>query len=135
MALEAQTKSHGQEPWSFTDSELVNFAVLVRQDLIKNLLLKTPDVYSNRYFDTIKDTPEPKSAITRIDQLIQQVSTDISGKWISRDSVRTLAQLIVRECAKIGEDYGDDGLSSDPEGNRYPLNAGIAIRKHLGVEE
>jgi len=43
--------------------------------------------------------------------------------------------LIVRECAKIGEDYGDDGLSSDPEGNRYPLNAGIAIRKHLGVEE
>ena len=45
------------------------------------------------------------------------------------------AQLIVRECAKIGEDYGDDGLSSDPEGNRYPLNAGIAIRKHFGVEE
>jgi len=74
----------------------------------------------------------------RIRELYNQslVVQNDDAQWIESElDSEKFAELIVRECAKIGEDYGDDGLSSDPEGNRYPLNAGIAIRKHFGVEE
>ena len=34
----------------------------------------------------------------RIQALIDQVGTDISGKWISVDDAETLAEAIIREC-------------------------------------
>jgi len=74
----------------------------------------------------------------RIKEFAEQVGFGWDDKYhwyVGSRQMEKFAELIVRECAKIGEDYGDDGLSSDPEGNRYPLNAGIAIRKHFGVEE
>ena len=37
----------------------------------------------------------------RISQLILRAGTDVSGKWISRDQAALLAQLIVRECARL----------------------------------
>jgi hypothetical protein len=33
-----------------------------------------------------------------LQNLIQQVGTDVSGKWISVDRIDQLANLIVREC-------------------------------------
>ena len=36
-----------------------------------------------------------------IRQLINQVGTDISGKWIAVDKVDKLAELIVKECARV----------------------------------
>jgi hypothetical protein len=34
----------------------------------------------------------------RIQALIDQVGTDVSGKWISVDDAETLAEAIIREC-------------------------------------
>jgi hypothetical protein len=34
----------------------------------------------------------------RIQTLIEQVGTDVSGKWISVDDAETLAEAIIREC-------------------------------------
>jgi hypothetical protein len=34
----------------------------------------------------------------KLQNLIQQVGTDVSGKWISVDKIDQLANLIVREC-------------------------------------
>jgi hypothetical protein len=33
-----------------------------------------------------------------IKQLINQVGTDVSGKWIAVDKIDQLAELIIREC-------------------------------------
>lgn len=34
----------------------------------------------------------------KIQQLVNQIGTDVSGKWIAVDRVDQLADLIVREC-------------------------------------
>ena len=35
---------------------------------------------------------------TKLQELVNQIGTDVSGKWIAVDSVDQLADLIVREC-------------------------------------
>ena len=35
---------------------------------------------------------------TKLQNLVEQVGTDVSGKWISVDRIDQLADLIVREC-------------------------------------
>ena len=35
---------------------------------------------------------------TKIQELVNQIGTDVSGKWIAVDRVDQLADLIVREC-------------------------------------
>lgn len=35
---------------------------------------------------------------TRLQELVNQIGTDVSGKWIAVDRVDQLADLIVREC-------------------------------------
>lgn len=60
----------------------------------------------------------------RIRELLQQVGTDVSGKWISVDNAEKLAELIVRECADIGQRYAD--------GNYEVPNQ---ILEHFGVAE
>ena len=37
----------------------------------------------------------------RVDQLVQQVGTDISGKWISTDRMNQFAELVVQECIQL----------------------------------
>ena len=57
----------------------------------------------------------------QIQELIKQAGTDISGKWISVDSVEKFAELIVQECMS----------------NLYlngPDDAMMQIKKHFGVE-
>jgi len=34
----------------------------------------------------------------KIQELVNQIGTDVSGKWISVDRIDQLANLIVREC-------------------------------------
>ena len=34
----------------------------------------------------------------KIQQLVNQIGTDVSGKWISVDRIDQLANLIVKEC-------------------------------------
>ena len=35
---------------------------------------------------------------TKLQELVNQIGTDVSGKWISVDRIDQLANLIVREC-------------------------------------
>ena len=35
---------------------------------------------------------------TKLQELVNQIGTDVSGKWIAVDKVDQLADLIVREC-------------------------------------
>jgi hypothetical protein len=43
----------------------------------------------------------------RIKELIKQVGTDVSGKWMNVDNVEKFANLIIFECIKIAVFKGD----------------------------
>ena len=59
----------------------------------------------------------------RINELIQQVGTDVSGKWMGIDNVEKFAELIVKECAGIATI------------NAYQHETpGSYVLKHFGVE-
>jgi hypothetical protein len=45
-----------------------------------------------------------------IKQLVNQVGTDVSGKWIAVDKADKLAELIVRECADYVQFYYKDHM-------------------------
>lgn len=53
-------------------------------------------------------------------ELIKQVETDVSGKWMNVDNSEKLAELIVLKCAEIA-DTAEPFLASD------------LIKKHFGV--
>ena len=55
----------------------------------------------------------------QIKELIKQVDTDVSGKWMGIDNAEKLAELIVRECA-LQCNHNDDM---------------DRILEHFGVEE
>ena len=57
----------------------------------------------------------------RIKELIKEVGTDVSGKWMNVDNTEKLAELIVRECADIADDDW-----ADP---------GHQIKQQFGIEE
>jgi hypothetical protein len=59
----------------------------------------------------------------RIRQLVDNVGTDVSGKWMSIDNVEILAELIVQECIDV---VGK--ATSSPNGYQ-------ALMKHFGVKE
>lgn len=63
----------------------------------------------------------------RIQALIEQVGTDVSGKWISVDDVETLAEAIIRECCRALNPMLRDMIS---RGQGQEL-----IRQHFGIEE
>lgn len=58
----------------------------------------------------------------RIQELMKQAGTDVSGKWMGVDHATKFAELIVQECAKIAADQS----AIKPE---------YRIREHFGVEE
>jgi len=37
----------------------------------------------------------------KLQDLIKQVGTDVSGKWLAVDRIDQLAELIVRECMEV----------------------------------
>ena len=42
---------------------------------------------------------------TKLQELVNQIGTDVSGKWIAVDRVDQLADLIVQECVDKIESY------------------------------
>jgi len=60
----------------------------------------------------------------RIKDLMQEAGTDTSGKWMGVEHAAKFAELIVRECIDIADEY--DGVGSTIVGR---------IEKHFGVEE
>ncbi len=58
----------------------------------------------------------------RIKELITQVGTDVSGKWMNVDNLEKFAELIVKECAEIAD-------------TAEPYKSSDLIKKHFGVEE
>jgi hypothetical protein len=63
----------------------------------------------------------------RVNQLIQQVGTDVSGKWISIDDAEKLTELMVQECYVALFPALRDMIS---RGQAYNL-----IKEHFGVEK
>jgi len=58
----------------------------------------------------------------RIKEYINQVGTDVSGKWMSIQNSQRLAELVVFECIKLAVFKGD-------------ATTGKAIKEHFGVKE
>ena len=67
----------------------------------------------------------------RIRELIKQVGTDVSGKWMNIDNAEKLAELIVLECIDIVAPY-TVRMSRPGEEYLHPIQE---IMKHFGVEE
>ena len=66
-----------------------------------------------------------------IKNLIENIDTDTSGRWISVGELEKLANLIVLECATIADI--DD---KNPAGCGYITKTkGMLIRAHFGVKE
>ena len=62
----------------------------------------------------------------RIKELIKQVGTDVSGKWMNVDNVEKFAESIVRDCADLVDTLN--------EAYDAPSTAGKFIKQHFGVE-
>ena len=69
-----------------------------------------------------------------INQLVQQVGTDTSGKWINTDRMDQFAELIVRECAQQAHDLADVlSMHRDKSGAEIAESIGNTIKEHFGV--
>jgi len=64
---------------------------------------------------------------TRIQALIEQVGTDVSGKWISVDDAEKLTELFVQECYVALFPALRDMIS---RGQAYDM-----IQQHFGVDK
>jgi hypothetical protein len=62
----------------------------------------------------------------QIQDLIKQVGTDISGKWVSVDNVAVIAELIVQECTTVIEQNLFQGIG---------WNTSRAVKRHFGIED
>ena len=83
----------------------------------------------------------------RIRELVEQVGTDTSGKWISVDRINELVKLTVGECVSITNqvraDYEQHRRSSTDFNDKNIYAEGEAasdiikykMKKHFGVDE
>jgi hypothetical protein len=62
----------------------------------------------------------------RIRELINQVGTDVSGKWMGVNNSEKLAELILIECMDLCVSFGE-------EGDGYTIASEIS--EHFGVED
>ena len=58
----------------------------------------------------------------RIKELMKQAGTDTSGKWMNAEHAEKFAELLIKECAEVAEDY---------DGAHY---VGTRIKQHFGVK-
>ena len=70
----------------------------------------------------------------RIRELIKQVGTDVSGKWMNVDNSEKLAELIVRECI-LTIQMGITRDGHDTEKYLRSIKHIKQIKEHFGVEE
>ena len=66
----------------------------------------------------------------RIKELIEQVGTDVSGKWINVDNSEKLAELIVRECAELVRIQNEQFMENE---SHYGV-VSADVLKHFGFE-
>ena len=69
----------------------------------------------------------------RVSQLVQQVGTDVSGKWVNIDNMNQFAELIVRECAGVVE--GGSFLHDQAPTAIFAKECSSAIKRHFGVKQ
>ena len=67
----------------------------------------------------------------KMSELLDQVRTDVSGKWVSTDELEKFVELIVRECVAICQDV--DG-EEDAMAKCGRQDCAVEIREHFGVE-
>ena len=70
----------------------------------------------------------------RIKELIKQVGTDVSGKWMNIDNSEKLAELIVRECI-LTIQMGITRDGHDTEKYLRSIKHIKQIKEHFGVKE
>ena len=68
----------------------------------------------------------------RVDQLVQQVGTDVSGKWVNIDRMNQFAELIVHECTSVVE--GGSFLHDQAPTAIFAKECSSAIKRHFGVK-
>jgi hypothetical protein len=61
---------------------------------------------------------------TKLQNLVKQVGTDVSGKWIAVDKVDQLSELIVKECIDNIEVWETDSRN----------HISYMLKQHFGVE-
>ena len=70
----------------------------------------------------------------RIRELIKQVGTDVSGKWMNVDDSEKLAELIVRECI-LTIQLGITRDGHNTEKYQRSIKHIKEIREHFGLKE
>jgi len=71
----------------------------------------------------------------RIDYLIKQVGTDVSGKWMNVDNSEKLAELIVRECVDIVKNLSPGYKDyRDQIEDAFRRDCVEEIKQHFGVK-
>ena len=70
----------------------------------------------------------------RIKELIKQVGTDVSGKWMNVDNAEKLAELIVQECI-LTIQMGITRDGHDTEKYQRSIKHIKQIKEHFGVEK
>jgi len=72
----------------------------------------------------------------RIQELMSQAGTDVSGKWMGVDHAAKFAELIVRDvlviCDAVSEPFGDLEMDKNVPG---ALVVAEMVRENFGVEE
>ena len=61
---------------------------------------------------------------TKLQNLVKQVGTDVSGKWIAVDRIDQLGELIVKECIDNVEVWETDSRN----------HISYMLKQHFGVE-
>ena len=69
----------------------------------------------------------------RVSQLVQQVGTDVSGKWGNIVNMNQFAELIVRECTSVVE--GGSFLHDQAPTAMFAKECSSAIKRHFGVKQ
>jgi hypothetical protein len=64
----------------------------------------------------------------KIKDLMAQVGTDVSGKWMSVDHSQQLAELIVKDCVDVMLEWKSEPFPFDPD------FAAKLIKEHFGVK-
>lgn len=71
----------------------------------------------------------------RIRELIKQVGTDVSGKWMNVDNSEKLAELIVRECVDIVKNLSPGYKDyRDQIEDAFRRDCVEEIKQHFGVK-
>ncbi len=72
----------------------------------------------------------------KIQQLINQAGTDVSGKWISIEQAHRLAELIIAECYIAVENTAKDHVYTTFDQGQFRatiIKCKEAIKKHFGI--